>query len=123
LHRELVKMATAQAAVLHSFGSNLVANGGSANTSSPSSEREDSPEALASDDLLLRLPPNVLADVSRREREILRSLLAGKWVEDISQALGISPHTVRNHVKALYRKIGVHSQAELLSKFVGPTAA
>ena len=32
----------------------------------------------------------------------------------IAQALGISAHTVRNHLKNLYRRAGVHSQQELL---------
>lgn len=49
-----------------------------------------------------------------RERQILELLLAHRRVPAIAQALGISAHTVRNHLKNLYRRAGVHSQQELL---------
>lgn len=49
-----------------------------------------------------------------RERQILDLLLAHRRVPAIAQALGISAHTVRNHLKNLYRRAGVHSQQELL---------
>lgn len=49
-----------------------------------------------------------------RERQILDLLLAHRRVPAIAQTLGISAHTVRNHLKNLYRRAGVHSQQELL---------
>ncbi len=39
----------------------------------------------------------------------------------ISRRLSISPHTVRNHIKAMFRKFGVHSQAELVDRLMGQT--
>ncbi|MEE9384089.1 MAG: helix-turn-helix transcriptional regulator [Nannocystaceae bacterium] len=59
-----------------------------------------------------------LASLSKREREVLRALLRGVWVEAIAGHLSISPHTVRNHIKSIYRKMGVHSQGALLALFV-----
>jgi DNA-binding NarL/FixJ family response regulator len=56
----------------------------------------------------------VEARLSQREREILRAVSAGQRVASIARLLGISPHTVRNHLKAIFRKVGVHSQLELL---------
>jgi DNA-binding CsgD family transcriptional regulator len=58
--------------------------------------------------------------LSRREREILDTLLAGQSIEDIAKVLHISQHTVRNHIKAIYRKLGVHSRSELLRQIIGP---
>jgi DNA-binding CsgD family transcriptional regulator len=56
------------------------------------------------------LPP-----LSARERQIVQLLLDGGCAKTISRSLGISPGTVRNHIKQIYRKLGVHSQVELLA--------
>jgi len=49
-----------------------------------------------------------LADLTLREQEILNLMCQGKEDREIGDALGISRHTVRNHVAAIYSKIGVH---------------
>lgn len=64
-----------------------------------------------------------LESLSPREQEILGEVLSGKRVTDIARTLSISRHTVRNHLKAIYRKLGVHSQVELLGRFWAPSAA
>lgn len=56
-----------------------------------------------------------IARLSAREREIVQAMAGGKRVKDIAQELAISTHTVRNHLKAVYRKLNVRSQLELLS--------
>ncbi|MBN8912361.1 MAG: LuxR family transcriptional regulator [Rhizobiales bacterium] len=53
--------------------------------------------------------------LSRREREIAELLLCGGCAKSISRRLAISPGTVRNHIKKIYPKLGVHSQVELLA--------
>ncbi|WP_352128061.1 helix-turn-helix transcriptional regulator [Mesorhizobium sp. dw_380] len=53
--------------------------------------------------------------LSSRESEIARHLMDGGNAKTISRALAISPGTVRNHIKRIYRKLGVHSQVELLA--------
>jgi DNA-binding CsgD family transcriptional regulator len=55
---------------------------------------------------------------STRQSEILTRLLRGERVQDIANALYLSPSTVRNHLTVIYRKFGVHSQAELLAKLL-----
>lgn len=50
--------------------------------------------------------------LSRREIQILQEVVAGREVAGISEALHLSPHTVRNHLKSAYRKLGVHNQTE-----------
>jgi PAS domain S-box-containing protein len=52
--------------------------------------------------------------LSDREREVLVLLVAGKRVQRISDELFISPHTVRNHLKSIYRQLGVGNQSELI---------
>jgi len=56
----------------------------------------------------------ILGQLSARERQIVELLLASRRVPGIAATLGISPHTVRNHLKAVFRKLGVHSQEALL---------
>jgi DNA-binding CsgD family transcriptional regulator/PAS domain-containing protein len=56
-----------------------------------------------------------LRDVSVRQLEIMRRLVAGERVPTIAAALKLSSSTVRNHLAAIFRKVGVHSQAELLA--------
>jgi DNA-binding NarL/FixJ family response regulator len=58
----------------------------------------------------------ILGHLSARERQIVELLLASRRVPGIASALGISPHTVRNHLKAVFRKLGVHSQEALLER-------
>ena len=52
--------------------------------------------------------------LSEREVEILRLARRGLPNPQIAQALHISPGTVRNHLSAIYRKLGVHSRHEAL---------
>ena len=54
--------------------------------------------------------------LSPREREIVGAVLSGKRVSAVARTLDISPHTVRNHLKSIFRKLGVHSQVELLGR-------
>jgi DNA-binding NarL/FixJ family response regulator len=52
--------------------------------------------------------------LSEREIEVLRLAKRGLPNPQIAQALHISPGTVRNHLSAIYRKLGVHSRPEAL---------
>jgi len=57
------------------------------------------------------------AFLSRREHEVLNLLRRGFRLRSIAQTLGISVETVRRHVKAMFRKTGVHSQEALVQLF------
>jgi DNA-binding NarL/FixJ family response regulator len=57
--------------------------------------------------------------LTRREYEVLMRVLMGDDVPVIGASLYISPHTVRNHLKAIYRKLDVRSRVELVVRF-GP---
>jgi DNA-binding NarL/FixJ family response regulator len=52
------------------------------------------------------------AELTAREREVLSLLAQGARSADIALALGISRHTVGDHVKHIYRKLEIGSRAE-----------
>lgn len=54
-------------------------------------------------------------EISRREEEIVRLILAGKSNRDIENELFISPHTVKNHVYHIYKKLGINSRFHLIN--------
>lgn len=60
--------------------------------------------------------PAVRVDLSDRELEVLRCLVQGMPYKQVAQALGISIHTVRNHIRNIYAKLQVHSVAAAVSR-------
>lgn len=56
-------------------------------------------------------------DLSRREQEILAWLSRGKSNIDIGAALDISPHTVKNHLQRIFRKIGVSNRTQAVAQY------
>jgi DNA-binding NarL/FixJ family response regulator len=52
------------------------------------------------------------SELTDRELEVLRLVVAGKTNQEIGLALGISPRTVEKHVDSLYTKMGVSSRVE-----------
>jgi DNA-binding CsgD family transcriptional regulator/PAS domain-containing protein len=56
-----------------------------------------------------------LSEMSTRQWDILSRLRRGDRVATIAKELYVSPSTVRNHLSGIFRKFGVHSQAELLA--------
>jgi len=70
--------------------------------------------ATLSDRKAVPLDHPEMGELSARERETLVLLVDGLRVPAIAQQLFISPHTVRNHLKSIFRKVGVSSQRELI---------
>ena len=58
-------------------------------------------------------PPDV--PVSERELDVLRLMAKGSSNQAIADALGLSVNTVRNHVSAVYEKLGVSSWREAVA--------
>lgn len=74
----------------------------------------------------LRHPLDALVDdfshqhrLSPREREVLKLLVQGHDTRGLADRLGISPHTVRDHLKNVFRKTDNRSRSELLSALTG----
>ncbi|MGE4164260.1 MAG: response regulator transcription factor [Vicinamibacterales bacterium] len=58
-----------------------------------------------------------LAQLSDRERSVVGPVLAGWRVKTISRSLFLSESTVRSHLSAAFKKLGVRSQAELVERY------
>ena len=53
-------------------------------------------------------------ELSPREYELLQLLASGQSNRQAAEALSLSPHTVGDHVKSIYRKLGVSSRGEAM---------
>jgi DNA-binding CsgD family transcriptional regulator len=72
------------------------------------------------------IAPDVLRDIyglTRAQTDVARKLYAGLSIEQTAAELGLSANTVRTHLKQIFFKCEVQSQAELLhSLALGPQA-
>lgn len=64
-------------------------------------------------------PTDHVSDLSRRELEIALAYADGASHREIGEHLFIAPSTVRTHLGAIYRKLGVSSKIELLRALGG----
>jgi pSer/pThr/pTyr-binding forkhead associated (FHA) protein len=56
----------------------------------------------------------VLEVLTVAQRRVFDLLMGGLLEKQVARELGISRHTVHNHIRVIYRAFGVHSRAELL---------
>ena len=78
-------------------------------------------DAVMAGDIIIRLAPelqtrqdqsgDVLERLSPRQREVLQLIGQGRTNKEIGRTLGISPFTVRIHVSALFKVLGVTTRA------------
>ena len=54
------------------------------------------------------------AGLTKRELEIATLIYQGTNTRDISEEINLSYHTVRNHIKSIYTKLGVSTRSEML---------
>ncbi len=54
-----------------------------------------------------------------RERDVLGAVTRGASTTEIARALSMSPHTVRDHLKTVFEKVGVSSRGELVARLFG----
>jgi DNA-binding NarL/FixJ family response regulator len=54
-------------------------------------------------------------DLTDREVEVLRLLATGSRIQEIADALFLSPKTVKNHLTSVYTKLGVETAAQAVA--------
>lgn len=57
-----------------------------------------------------------LYDLSAREREVVAAVTRGESTKQIAAALGVSPHTVDEHIERACEKIGVRGRKALIAR-------
>jgi DNA-binding CsgD family transcriptional regulator len=55
-------------------------------------------------------------DLSKREGEIMQSVLRGLSTREMADTFHIASHTVQDHLKAIFEKVGVSSRRELVGQ-------
>jgi DNA-binding NarL/FixJ family response regulator len=59
-----------------------------------------------------------LGELTRREREVLEWVAAGKKNRDIAQILGARPRTIEKHLEHVYEKLGVEGRTAAAMRLV-----
>ena len=54
---------------------------------------------------------------TKRERDVAAAVVAGLDTRALTERLFISRHTVQDHLKSIFKKIGIHSRRQLLARF------
>ena len=65
----------------------------------------------------------IMANLSEREKEVLRLLVAGHKNFAIAQALAISPETIKSHMRRIMEKLAVRDRTQLVIKVLQQGAA
>lgn len=59
---------------------------------------------------------SAVAQLTPRERKVVRLIGMGKETDEIAGLLFIAPNTVRTHVRNAMSKLGAHTRAELVAR-------
>ncbi len=70
--------------------------------------------ALASTPVLRAVGSDGLSLLSKREHEVVQCLVQGFTNREIADHMGLSQHTIKNHLFRVFDKLGVSSRVELL---------
>jgi len=52
--------------------------------------------------------------LTRAEKKVVGELLKGASAAEVAETLFVSEHTIKNHKKNIYRKLGINKQSELI---------
>lgn len=58
--------------------------------------------------------PKFNSNLSKKELQVMRLIYDGCSNEEVARRLFISPFTVKNHIKSVYVKLGIHEKSEFI---------
>ena len=58
--------------------------------------------------------PKFNSQLSKKELEVMRLIYEGWKIEQVAEKMYLSPFTVKNHIKSVYAKLGVHDKSEFV---------
>jgi len=59
-----------------------------------------------------------LTSLTKRELEVLASIAAGQTNKQIAAIQGVSPNTIKFHVKNLFGKLGVNNRSQAVALYL-----
>lgn len=66
-----------------------------------------------------RVRPEGIEHLTQRQQDVLGELIQGKASKEIARALGVAEGTVKIHLAAIYRVLGVNSRAAAIARLSG----
>lgn len=58
--------------------------------------------------------PEFNSSLSKKELEVMRLIYDGCSKEEVADRMYLSPFTVKNHIKSVYSKLGIHEKSEFI---------
>lgn len=58
--------------------------------------------------------PKFNSNLSDAELRVMKLIFQGASNDDVAEQLHISPNTVKNHIKSVYLKLGIHEKSEFI---------
>jgi len=85
----------------------------------PPSEKvsDDAPPGNISSKIIVNEPSERLALLTPRERELFLLLLEGYTLKESAKQLSVKYSTANTHMTGIYKKLDVHSRAELIIQY------
>jgi len=69
--------------------------------------------------VISKIDNDELEKLSDREIEVLMLVREGRPTKQIAQALDLSPYTINDHLKSIYKKLDVNNKSQALKKVLG----
>ena len=58
--------------------------------------------------------PKFNTKLSKKELEVMRLIYDGCTNEEVAERMYLSPFTIKNHIKSVYAKLGIHEKSEFI---------
>lgn len=58
--------------------------------------------------------PKFNSQLSKKELEVMRLIYDGCTNEEVAERMYLSPFTIKNHIKSVYAKLGIHEKSEFI---------